>query len=86
MKAMWVAFSSHLFVISCLLLAYGFRRGTQRLFIMLCGSVPLVDALLVTLWVSAAHLGVVLLTVSGTLILVGGGLSFHTRERNNRVI
>ena len=81
-KAIWVAFSSHLFIVSSLLLIYAFKRGvSQKPFIILCGIVPVIDALLLTVWVSAAHIGVMMLSVSGALILIGGGLARSSSDR-----
>ncbi len=65
---------------SAFLAIYAFKDGApQRFLIFLCGIVPLIDALLLTVWVSAAHIGVILLSASGALILIGGGITLFLK-------
>ena len=69
-KAVWLGFCLHLFFIAYLLLAGSRRVNPQKLTVLLCGLIILVDAFLVRAFL-ANTFGAQLLTVSGLLILLG---------------
>jgi hypothetical protein len=76
-KAMWVLFSSHLIIVSGVLILCSLRGG--RLagpVIILCGLIPVVDAAVLA-WFVGSFVGNKLLAASGMSVLLGGVLLFR---------
>ena len=75
-KAVWIIFSSHLFLISVLLLL-GLVRGNSNVsFIaILCGLIPILDGVILTYFAGPWNL---LWMLPGVLILLGGILTIRS--------
>lgn len=69
-KAVWLGFCLHLFFIAYLLIAGSRRLNPQKLIVLFCGLIILVDAFLIRAFL-ANTMGAQLLMVSGLLILLG---------------
>ena len=76
-KALWVLFSTHLIILSAVLILCSLKvsRVTGAAVIS-CGLIPVVDATL-TMWFIGLFVGNKLLAASGLLILTGGVLLFR---------
>lgn len=69
-KAVWLGFCLQLFFIAYLLIASSRRVSPQKLTVLLCGVIILVNAFLIRAFL-ANTMGAQLLMVSGLLILLG---------------
>ena len=74
LQAVWVMLSSHLFLLSGLLLFLLSRGGLSRPVASLIGLVPVLDAILMLAFYARFHIAVPLLVVPGLLILAGAFL------------
>jgi len=71
-KVMWVSFSAHLLIVSVLAFISAFCENPSAAVVIICGLVPVVDALLLKYFIKSIHLGAPLLAVSGIFIMLGG--------------
>ena len=78
-KAVWIIFSSHLFLISALLLIGLFRSTPIATFVViLCGTIPILDGAILTYF---AGMWNSLWAMPGVLIVLGGILSVRADTR-----
>jgi hypothetical protein len=77
-QAVWIIFSSHLFLISVLLLV-GLSRNTPfpMFIVILCGFIPILDGGILTYFAGAWNLG---WAVPGVFIVLGGFLSVRADQ------
>jgi hypothetical protein len=78
-KAVWLGFCLQLFFMAYLLFASSRRASPQKLVVLLCGLLVLVDAFLIRAFL-ANTMGAQLLMVSGLLILLGNYSWFILRN------
>jgi len=72
-KAVWIIFSSHLFLISVLLLLVLVKSNSNFGFIViLCGLIPILDGAILTYFAGKENL---LWSLPGVLVLLGGILT-----------
>jgi hypothetical protein len=84
LKAVWLGFCLHLFFIAYLLLANSRRSNSNKLIVMLCGLIVLVDGYLVRAFLSDKNLVAQALSVSGILILLGSFFWFQFQRTQDK--
>ncbi len=76
LKVMWLAFGIHLAILALMAFWLSYESGnTSKITLYVLGLIPIINGILLKLYIKGIHLGAPLLDLAGLLIIIGAVLT-----------